>query len=360
MLLRSMQLISARPLSVAKLAVQPTQFLPIRSKRCSKTQRLYTGVATEPAQNSIVHQVCNMSTGSQSASGKPIAESKHSVCWGDSTTSWDLLFFVLKIADSSQSAWYHLPGQSPAVVELGITWESACVTRANAIRLHRPRKEWPDLVTVHSWCSRVGSSSWDMSQRIVEESSGLLLCDVITTMVSVDETLVKTRRLNDPEAIREMISPPALEASTIPKSHTARVSVADGHASKADVFNCTIEETVRLCDTDALGHVNNAKYVYLATEAVHAAMQAHTPTPAVCESVELLEQAETLYIDYSGQMRPGDAYTCAVEMSHDRIHCDFDLVKTRGGVTSDGPQRMCSLTLGMRTAATPEPTTASL
>lgn len=194
---------------------------------------------------------------------------------------------------------------------------------------------------------------------------------------------------------------------------------------------------MRLCDTDALGHVNNAKYVYLATEAVHAAMQARQPVPDVYETVEQLEQATTLvccavllrntrqrwmhpsqrttsseefdvvlvlsspkciahdikcrviltrsrccsaiflntccyfifieetenlipvlsrwtmhsigntfdcnclgfvvrqYVDYSGQMKPGDTYTCAVETSRDHIHCDFDLVTLSCGPTSD-------------------------
>lgn len=167
------------------------------------------------------------------------------------------------------------------------------------MRLHTPHTRWPTEVEVVTWCSRVGSSSWDMSQQVRGPSGGAVLAEVVTTMVSVDESLTKTVPLPNADSVRAVISPAVFDSGRRPNS---------GHPVDPTAFS--FDRAVSLVDTDSFGHVNNAKWVYLGCEAVHEACFGGALGEE--DATALLTDVECVRLDYVGQLTPKDRYTCTV------------------------------------------------
>lgn len=84
------------------------------------------------------------------------------------------------------------------------------------------------------------------------------LAHLVSTMVSVDESLVKTKPLPDPEAVRACTRPPPLDASTVP--HGTGRGGALNPALAGTTPTQVYQAVTRLVDTDSLRHINNAKY----------------------------------------------------------------------------------------------------
>jgi len=257
-----------------------------------------------------------------------IPRTTFSVDWGEKSTPWDLFHSLLNWGDSGQAIWYCSPAMPEVVKTMHGVWENTCVTRINTLKLLVPFSEWPTQMTQATWCSRVGKSSWDMSMDFYaagEEDRPI--AQMVTTMVSVDETLEKTKPLENPEEIKLWARPATLALdvwSSYPETRPADAFVLDA--------------TTRLVDTDALGHINNAKYVYLACEAVYKALCAgalHTSAKHT-DPVHLYGSIDTVGLSYSGQLKAGEAYKALVWQQDDAIFCDFD---------SLAGDNMCSVTL---------------
>lgn len=258
--------------------------------------------------------------------------------WGDKSTPWDLLFSVFKWADAAQAAWYQAPGMPAAVTDLANTWQGHSVTRANTVRLHARFADWPDKIEIEPWCCRVGRTSWDMNQRFTNAVPGQpeqQLASVVTTMVAVDESLVNTVPIENRDAIAALVQPPTCPFDDGLKGVQTPPPAATIYSGQG---------TVRLVDSDSLGHVNNAKYVYLACEALHEAVLDRSVFGAsVTSTAELLDTVDTIYASYTGQMVPGERYSFVVfeAVPSAVFQCSF---KCRG-------EPMCTLAFG-RGAAT--------
>ena len=273
---------------------------------------------------------------------------------GDKTTPWDLFYYVLKMCDATQAQWYLAEGQPAEVVALHDVWLVRAVTRANTVLLHAHHTEWPLEVEVETWCSRVGKSSWDVSQLVRRVPSGAahaddvsdgrregdLLAEVITTMVSVDETLTSPAALPGADAVRPLVDPPPFDVD-VPRQLSAPAAVAPVH---------TLEGAVRLVDTDSLGHVNNAKWSFLACEAVHDACAVGALGAGV-DAAELLASVDSVAIDYTGQLTPRERFACAVSAS--RKPGKSALADVLCAFTSSKGSLVCSVTMRSRSSPSP-------
>ena len=258
------------------------------------------------------------------------------------------------MADATQPQWYLAEGQPPEVLALHNVWLVRAVTRANTVVLHAHHTEWPLDVEVETWCSRVGKSSWDVSQLIrrlpssssapaCEQRLGAdkdVLAEVVTTMVSVDESLVSSAALPGVDAVRPLVAPPPFDV-LVPRQRCGTVAAGPAH---------TLEGAVRLVDTDSLGHVNNAKWSFLACEAVHDACAAGA-LGANTDATEFLASVESIAIDYTGQLTPRQRFACAVSMSRGLgkntltdVVCVFTSIDTIHGKDS----LICSVTMRAR------------
>lgn len=81
-------------------------------------------------------------------------------------------------------------------------------------------------------------------------------------MVAVDETLTNPKPLEHVDQIKAELAPPGFSpAEVLPDlKETSGPSPPTGRV-------VTARSVTRASDTDALGHINNAKYLYLAVEA---------------------------------------------------------------------------------------------
>eukprot|EP00040_Diaphanoeca_grandis_P019381 m.102276 g.102276 ORF g.102276 m.102276 type:complete len:337 (+) comp27398_c0_seq2:196-1206(+) len=240
------------------------------------------------------------------------------VDWSDKTTPWDLLFSILKWCDGQAGNWFNAPNMPEAVSNLYTIWSKSSVTRLNSVQICVPNSEWPDTIEVEVWCSRVGNSTWDMSHTFTNNLNArpILLASAVTTLCAVDETLTKSRPVPDADKIKALTLEPPFrlnsDQTTIVRPATDSEIMYRG------------ESTVRLVDTDALGHVNNAKYIYLVCDALTSAFAQDTPLVKV-DVVEFLNSVNTMNLSYTGQMKPGMPYSYFVSIGpNGQVHCHFE------------------------------------
>lgn len=240
---------------------------------------------------------------------------KHTACvkreldWLDKNTPWDLISAVLRWVDTAQTDWYHLESSPPsakALLAAGFDSSSQnhAVTRAHRLQLFVPEShEWPDRVSIYSWLSRVGSSSWDMSYDVVAPG-GHKLTSIVTTLVMVDETLLKTKPIPNREELVQFTQSPS----------TSLRPYQCGIKDDSKTLQCyRWRGTVRQVDCDSLGHINNGKYPALAIQALYDAI-AVGAVPGNPNAKSLLSTIGSMYISYIGQLYPRDEYSVEIWM----------------------------------------------
>lgn len=215
----------------------------------------------------------------------------------------------LYVGHMLQALWYLADGQPAEVAALQSVWYTGSVTRMNTVRIHARHTEWPTELEVEVWCSRVGASSWDMSQILRRRGvDGATLAEVVTTMVSVDASLTKAVPLPNTDRVRTLVNPPVF---AVPRAARATPGDAPGSAMHRGAPPFSFERRVALVDTDAFGHVNNAKWSFLGCEAVHEAC-AGGWLGADTDPKALLSSVTSVRLDYVGQLTPKQSYCCTV------------------------------------------------
>jgi len=223
------------------------------------------------------------------------------VDWNDKSTPWDLQYSILKWCDGQAGNWFHAPNMPAAVSNLYDIWTATCVTRVNTIKINSPNTMWPDQVDVEVWCSRVGNSTWDMSHVFTDNRSNqpVILASAVNTLCSVDDTLTKSKPVPHADQIKQLVMDP-------PFKITATQRGFERPTGSDSIY--TSEAIVRLVDCDALGHVNNAKYMFLTVDALNDAFANHTMFKHM-QIDEALGEVDAVHLSYMGQMKPNDRYS---------------------------------------------------
>lgn len=227
--------------------------------------------------------------------------------WNDLSTPADALYCLLKWADTAQGKFYATG--SSVLQELGRKWDGGSVTRAHRIRWMVSLTCMPSDLVVNVSLQAVGRTSWTV--RVDFSSDGVSVASVLTTMVAVDEETLKVS-VPVPRANQLRLLVSATEASEA-------AAWVEGFERCADTSGAFVwRSTVRLTDTDKLGHVNNAKYVFLAIEALYAASVTKREGPSQWIKAwgsgpsSLLDGSRNMAISYSGQLKAGDAIAATV------------------------------------------------
>eukprot|EP00039_Didymoeca_costata_P003622 m.68734 g.68734 ORF g.68734 m.68734 type:complete len:218 (-) comp11995_c0_seq2:212-865(-) len=194
-----------------------------------------------------------------------------------------------------------------------------CRNSRQLVHSQHTKSQMATEIAIGAWCSRVGKSSWDMNVSIEDPINGKQLAKMVSTLVSVDETLTKSKPLPNVDVIKSLTTP-----SEFPSDFMS--DFPDSMSRPLDVPHR--EGIVRLVDTDKLRHINNCKYVFLACEELFL-QRANIIGRVDEDSVhDFFQSVDGVYVQYTGQLKAGEVYKSFVWRTKDLpyIQVDFEAV----------------------------------